>query len=111
MAALEQLRLADREQLSEVTAQLEAWENRSQARSERRPQMPAIIEAVRTQTEQTREALAAAAPADEDPLVTSAAKTEQQALLLKLRAELEFNRTEQLRYETLTDLFPLQRIC
>ncbi|MEZ6121569.1 MAG: mechanosensitive ion channel [Planctomycetaceae bacterium] len=106
---LEQLRLADDERAAEARRNLEAWEAKAKTRSERKPQMPALIETTRKQVEDAEKAFTAAPPEGELPIVGIARRTEQEALILLLKSQLELYRIEQTRYEALNELFPLQR--
>ncbi len=109
VAELDALRLADEETANEARRNLEAWELKAKLRTERKPQMPALIDATHQQLEKALAALAAPPSEGELPVVTEARQTEQQALVEFLRAQLEMMRTEQIRYESLSELFPLQR--
>ena len=109
VAELDQLRLADEERLTEARGNLEAWENKAKLRTERKPQMPALIETTRKQQEDAAKALSIAAPDGENPVISLSRRTEQEALSLLLKSQLEQYRIEQLRYEALNEMFPLQR--
>ncbi len=109
VSELDQLRLTDEEKLAESRRNLELWEARAKIRTERKPQMPSLIEATRKQLEEAEKALEGAGPEGELPIVGIARRTEQEAAVLLLRAQLELYRTEQIRYETLNALFPLQQ--
>ena len=109
VAELDVLRLADEEKANEAARNLEAWELKAKLRMERKPQMPALIDTTHQQLEKAQTALAAPAAEGELPVVIVARQTEQQALVELLRAQLELMRTEQIRYESLSELFPLQR--
>jgi hypothetical protein len=109
VAELEKLRATDQEQLAEVTGKLESWETRAKNRSERRPQMPALIESARAELEAANEGLLAIKTVESQTPETVAARTEKEALVELKRTELEMLRAEQARYEALSDLFPLQR--
>lgn len=109
VAELDALRLADEEKANEARRSLEAWELKAKLRTERKPQMPALIEATHQQLEKAKAALDNPAPEGELPVVTTARQTEQRALVDFLRVQLELQRAEQVRYESLNELFPLQR--
>jgi potassium efflux system protein len=109
VAELDKLRQADDERAAEARRNLEAWEAKSRVRTERRPQMPSLIEMMRQQLEDAKSALAAAAPEGELPLLTQARRLEQQTLVDLLQSQLEVLRGEQANYESLSELFPLQR--
>ena len=109
MADLDKQRQADDERAAEARRNLEAWEAKSRVRTERRPQMPSLIESMRQQLEEAKAALAAAAPEGELPLLTQARRLEQQTLVDLLQSQLEVLRGEQANYESLSELFPLQR--
>jgi len=109
VAELDQLRLADQERLEEAKKKLEAWESRAQTRAERRPQMPSLIEAARNQFEEARKALEAQPVEGESPQLTRARHMEHQSQCALLSDHLELTLMEQLRYEALHELFPLQR--
>ncbi len=106
---LDALRIADEERANEARRNLEAWELKAKLRAERKPQMPTLIESTHQLLGKAEEALAGPAPEGEMPLMTVARKTEQEATVDLLRAELELYRVEQTRYESLIELFPLQR--
>ena len=109
VADLDKQRQADDERAAEARRNLEAWEAKSRVRTERRPQMPSLIESMRQQLEEAKAALAAAAPEGELPLLTQARRLEQQTLVYLLQSQLEVLRGEQANYESLSELFPLQR--
>ena len=109
VADLDKQRQADDERAAEARRNLEAWEAKSRVRTERRPQMPSLIESMRQQLEEAKAALAAAAPEGELPLLTQARRLEQQTLVDLLQSQLEVLRGEQANYESLSELFPLQR--
>lgn len=109
LTELDQLRLADQERLEEAKKSLEAWEVRAQTRAERRPQMPSLIETTRSQCEETRKTLGMPPTEGETPQLAQARRIEQQAQYACLSAQLELYLMEQLRYEALHELFPLQR--
>jgi potassium efflux system protein len=106
---LEQLRITDEQRLSEAQSNLDKWEVRATQRAERLPQMAGIIEAARKQLEDAEIALKAPAPEGESAVLAIARRTEQEAFAVFLKAQLELYRTEQQRYESLNELFPLQR--
>jgi potassium-dependent mechanosensitive channel len=109
LAELENFRLADQQRLTEVESKLEAWESQAKVRSERRPQMPVLIETAMKEVEEAEKALATAPQEDADALVTAVSRIEREALLALRKVELEMVRAEQSRYEALSELFPLQR--
>lgn len=109
VAELDKLRLIDEEKLLTARRDLETWETKSKLRAERKPQMAALIEMTRKQLEDAVRATTGAAPDGELPVVGIARRTEQEALVQLQRAQLDLYRTEQLRYESLNELFPLQR--
>jgi len=109
VSELDQLRLTDEEKLAEARRNLELWEARAKIRVERRPQMPSLIESTRKQLEEAEKALETAAPDGEPPIVGTARRTDQEAFVQLLRTQLELYRTEQVRYESLSALFPLQQ--
>ncbi|MBL8820083.1 MAG: mechanosensitive ion channel [Planctomyces sp.] len=109
VAELDQLRLTDEERANEATRNLENWESRARVRTERKPQMPALIETTRQQVEEAEKALAAAAPEGEPAALTQARRLDQETNLNLLRSQLELYRMEQSYYDSLNDLFPLQR--
>ncbi len=106
---LDQLRLADEDKAAEARRNQETWEAKAKIRTERKPQMPALIETTRKQVEDAEKAMAAAVPEGENPVLGIARHTEQEALTLLLKSQLELYRVEQMRYEALNELFPLQR--
>ncbi|MFO0536625.1 MAG: mechanosensitive ion channel domain-containing protein [Planctomyces sp.] len=109
VAELDKLRQADDERAAEARRNLEAWETRARVRTERKPQMPALIEMTRQQLEEAKAALAAGAPEGELPLLTQARRLEQQTLVELLQSQLELLRAEQAGYDALSELYPLQR--
>lgn len=109
VAELDQLRLADEEKAADARRSLETWEAKAKIRAERRPQMPALIETTRKQLADAEKAAASTGPESGIPALGTARKTEQEALVLLLRSQLELYRIEQVRYEALNELFPLQR--
>jgi potassium efflux system protein len=106
---LEKLRLVDEERAAAARQQLDAWESRAKLRTERKPQLPSLIETTRQQLTEIEKAMSAPAPEGEPPVLTQARRTEHEAMLLLLRSQLELYRQEQLRNEAWNDLFPLQR--
>lgn len=109
VSELDQRRLADEERLREAREAFEAWEQRAKARTERKPQMPALIEKTKQQLADARKSLEAKAPDGEVPAVTEARLTEQEAFVLMLQSQLDLYQIEKARYEALSELFPLQR--
>ncbi len=109
VAELDALRVADEEAANVAKRNLEAWELKAKLRAERKPQMPTLIDATHQQLEKAQAALAAPPAGGELPVVTEARQTEQKALVELLSTQLELQRTEQIRYESLSELFPLQR--
>lgn len=109
VAELDQLRLLDEEKAIEARRNLELWETKAKNRTERKPQMPLLIETTRNQLDEAEKAVAIAAPEGELPFLGVARRMEQDALILLLRSQLELYRIEQVRYESLNELFPLQR--
>jgi len=109
VAELEKLRQGDDERAAETRRNLESWETRSSVRTERKPQMPALIETARQQLEEAKAALATAGPESELPLLTQTRRLEQQTLVELLQSQLELLRAEQAGYEALSELYPLQR--
>ncbi len=109
VADLGQLRLADEERSTEARKNLEAWETRAKVRAERKPQMPALIEKTKQQLADARKSLESPAPEGELPALGLARRTDQEAHVLLLQQQMEQYRAEQVRYEALTELFPLQR--
>jgi potassium-dependent mechanosensitive channel len=110
VAELDRMRLLDQEKLEEARKSMEAWESRAKLRAERRPQLPALIEATRKQLEELRKGLENAVHADaENPHLSTALRAEQQTQIQLLSAQLDLYRIEQLRYEALQEMFPLQR--
>ena len=109
VAELDKLRQADDERAAEARRNLEAWESRARVRTERKPQMPALIEMTRQQLEEAKAALATGAPDGELPLLTQARRLEQQTLMELLQSQLELLRAEQAGYDALSELYPLQR--
>ena len=103
------MRIADEGIANEARRNLEAWDLKAKLRTERKPQMPALIESTYQRLVKAEEAIAGPTPEGEMPAVTVARKTEQEALVDLLRSELELYRVEQARYESLIELFPLQR--
>ncbi len=81
-----------------------------QTRAEKKPQMPALIETTRKQLEDAEKADSIAAPDGELPVLGAAARhLDQESYVLLLRSQLDLYRVEQIRYEALNELFPLQR--
>lgn len=109
VSELDKLRQGDDERAAEARRNLESWETRARVRTERKPQMPALIETARQQLEEAKAALAAAGPEGELPLLTQTRRLEQQALVELLQSQLELLRAEQANYEALSELYPLQR--
>jgi potassium efflux system protein len=109
VAELDQLRLADDERAAEARRNLESWEAKAKLRAEKKPQMPALIETTRKQLEEEEKAKSNAAPEGELPVLGAARRLDQEAHILLLRSQLELYRVEQIRYEALNELFPLQR--
>ena len=106
---LERRKLVDDEQANEAIRALEAWEARAKVRSERKPQMAALIEKTKQQITEAKNALEAPAVEGESANATLARKTEQEAFLMLLQQQLEQYRVEQSRYEALSEYFPLER--
>ncbi|MEZ6059795.1 MAG: mechanosensitive ion channel [Planctomycetaceae bacterium] len=109
LAELEQFRLADEVRAEEARKNLEAWEARAKQRTDRKPQMPTIIEKARQQLADARKSLDAPAPEGEPAVLTQARQTDQMALVQLLQQQLDQYRIEQVRYEALAEWFPLQR--
>ncbi len=109
LADLDQMRIADEERGIEVHKSLEAWEARAKVRAERKPQMPALIEKTKQQLSEALRTLQATAPEGELPALGLARRTDQEAHVMLLQQQIEQYRVEQLRYDALNDLFPLQR--
>lgn len=109
VAELDALRVADEDAANVAKRNLEAWELKAKLRAERKPQMPTLIDATHQQLEKAQAALAAPPAGGELPVVTEARQIEQKALVELLSTQLELQRTEQIRYESLSELFPLQR--
>ena len=109
VAELDQLRLADDEKAAEAKRHLDAWDAKAKTRAERKPQMPALIEATRKQLEDAEKALLIPAPEGELPALSAARRLAQESEILLRRSQLELYRIEQVRYEALNELFPLQR--
>lgn len=109
VAELDRLRLVDLERLEEARKNLEGWETKAKTRAEKRLQMPALIETARKQLEESQKSQNPPATEAELPLLTRARKLEQQAQQSVLAAQLEVYLLEQLRYEALNELYPLQR--
>lgn len=109
VSELDQLRLADDEKAAEAQRNLEGWDAKAQIRAEKKPQLPALIETTRKQLEDAEKAGSIAAPDGELPVLGAARRLDQEAIVLLLRSQLELYRVEQIRYEALNELFPLQR--
>ncbi|TWT35000.1 Mechanosensitive channel MscK precursor [Thalassoglobus neptunius] len=109
LATLEQQLIVEQELLNAASKSLEDWESRSKVRSERQPQMPVIINQAQEKIAELKTQIGAAPVSGEHPLVTEARRTEQTAQLKLLEKQLDLYHVEQLRYEALKDLFPLQR--
>jgi len=109
VAELDQLRLADEEKAAESRRNMEAWEAQAKTRAEKKTQMPALIETTRKQLEEAEKAASIAAPDGELPVLGAARRLDQESYVLLLRSQLELNRVEQIRYEALNELFPLQK--
>ncbi len=109
MSELDQLRLADEERANEVNKSIEAWESRNRQRTERKPQLPGIIETTRQQLEEAEKALTAPPPEGENVALAQGRRTELETNILLLRSQLELYRTEQSYYDALNELFPLER--
>ena len=108
VAELDQLRLADEEKAAGSRHHMEMWEAKAKTRSEKKPQMPALIETTRKQLEDAEKAAAGPAPDGELPVLGAARRLDQESYVLWLRSQLELYRVEQIRYEALNELFPLQ---
>ena len=108
VAELDQLRLADEEKAAESRHHMEAWEVKAQTRAEKKTQMPALTETARKQLEDGEKAASSAAPDGELPILGAARRLDQESYVLLLRSQLELYRVEQIRYEALNELFPLQ---
>lgn len=109
VSELDQLRLAVDEKLAEARRNLELWEAKAKTRTERKPQMPALIETTRKQLEDEEKAIANAAPDGESPALGAARRLDQESHILLVRSQLELYRVESVRFEALNELFPLQR--
>ncbi|MEW4486598.1 mechanosensitive ion channel domain-containing protein [Thalassoglobus sp. JC818] len=109
LATLEQQLIVEQEMLNTASKSLEDWESRSKVRSERQPQMPVIINQAQEKIAKLKTQIGAAPIPGEHPLVAEARRTEQTAQLRLLEKQLDLYHVEQLRYEALKDLFPLQR--
>lgn len=107
VAELDQLQLLDDDKAAEARQNLVAWEETAKLRAEQKTQLPSLMETVRGKIKDAE--AAAAAMAGDSSVSGIAHRTEQEAQLLLLRAQLELHRVEQLRYEALKELFPLQR--
>lgn len=107
VAELETLRLTDEARLVDARKVFETWESKAKLRTERKPQMPALIEKTTRQLAEARAATPAVDAAD--PLVIEAQATERQALITLLESQLNLYQIERIRYEALNELFPLQR--
>ncbi|MCA9013326.1 MAG: hypothetical protein KDB01_26435, partial [Planctomycetaceae bacterium] len=109
VSELDQLRLADDEKAAEAQRNLEAWDAKAKIRAEKKPQMPALIETTRKELADAEKAVSIAAPDGELPVLGAARRLDQAAIVLLLKSQLELYRVEQIRYEALNELFPLQR--
>lgn len=109
VSELEQQRLANEDAFREAKKVLEAWNERAKLRTERKPQMAALIEKTKQQLADARKSLQAAVPDGEAPVATDARRTEQEAFGMLLQAQLDLYETERARYDALNELFPLQR--
>ncbi|MCA9052157.1 MAG: hypothetical protein KDA89_25650, partial [Planctomycetaceae bacterium] len=89
VADLEQLRLNEEGRAAEARRALETWESKAKVRSERKPQMPALIETTRKQLEDAEKAFAGPGPEGELPVVAIARRTEQEAAAMLLKSQLE----------------------
>ena len=108
VAELDQLRLVDEEKAAEARHHTEVWEAKAKTRAEKKPQMPALIETARKQLEDAEKAASSAAPDGELPVLQAARRLDQESYVLMLRSQLELYRVEQIRFEALSELFPLQ---
>jgi len=109
VAELDQLRLADDEKAADAKRNLDAWDAKTKIRTERKPQMPALIETTRKQLEDAEKELLVAPPEGELPVLSAARRLAQESEVLLRQSQLELYRIEQVRYEALNELFPLQR--
>ena len=109
VSELDKLRLANEDSLRESRKALEAWEQRSKIRTERKPQMAALIEKTKQQLVDARKLQQAAVPDGEAAVATDARRTEQEAFIILLQNQLDLYETERSRYDALNELFPLQR--
>lgn len=109
VSELKPLQLADEERLTEARKALDTWEQRAKVRTERKPQMPTLIEKTKQQLTEARKALEAPPPDGESPVVGQARRTEQEAYVILLQDQLDLYQVEKARYEALSELFPLQR--
>lgn len=107
IAELEAMRVADESQLNEAKKAVESWEARARLRTERKPQMPSIIEKAVKQLAEARDAKPLAESVD--PIVDEARQTEHMALTTLLQSQLQLYQIERIRYDALSELFPLQR--
>ncbi len=109
VAELDQRRLADDEKAAEAKRNLDAWDAKAKTRTERKPQMPALIETTRKQLEDAEKALLIPASEGELPALSAARRLAQESEILLRRSQQELYRIEQIRYEALNEMFPLQR--
>lgn len=108
-AEVEQLVLQEEEQISLQNERMTAWTERSRMRAERRPLMPMLIEEARQKLTEAETALKAIPPEGEMPALTAARRTEIQTSVELLRSTVELFRVEQQRYESRSELLPLER--
>ena len=104
---LEALRLADEERLLEARKAYDAWEAKARLRTERKPQMAALIEKTTKQLLDSREAVPAVDAAEQ--VVIDARKIEHESLIRLLETQVTLYQVERSRYDALSELFPLQR--
>ena len=109
VAELDQLRLADDEKAADAKRNLETWDTKAKIRTEKKPQMPALIETTRKQLEEAEKTLLVDPPEGELPVLSAARRLAQESEVLLRRSQLELYRIEQIRYEALNEMFPLQR--
>ena len=108
-AELEQIQLAEENQLADAEQALATWEDSSKKRKERIPQLPAMIEAAKESLEEAKAAQESPPASGEHPQVAIAHQSSLAAQIEQIEAQLDLYLAEQTASAALKDLYPLQR--